>query len=82
MSGSEIKLRPIVVPERRFATFDNPDTGDREWYRNGQIIAKVDNRLIEMARKHPGPNNPFSEDALLKWSPGKIIGDYSAISMD
>lgn len=81
-SEAAVDVPRLVVPENRFATFDNPETGDREWYRNGQIRAKVDKRLIEMARKHPGPNNPFTYEALEPWESGRITGDESAIFRD
>ena len=67
----------------RFAIYDNPETGDREWYRNGKMTAKVDRRLLERARDfRKWPNQPFTDEALEPWESGRIKGDATAILME
>lgn len=67
---------------RRFATYDNPDTGNREWYRNGKLTAHVDRRIIKAQQNNRGPNQLFTDEALELWEPGNIKGDEAAIPED
>lgn len=60
------------------ATYDNPDTMDREAWQDGRLVAKVSARLL-LSKDFRGDRSMFFGLNAGDWNPGQLLGSREAI---